>query len=164
MVRLITWGRAARAGACPPPEPGAEPRGAQPPARIAAQPARPPALRGQRGGNTATVGEGSPRSAGCGRPAGHPRLGNVIAARQRERCSLAAAHADDERVMVHSGKPGPIHTLERTSGSARPAPAIHGWHQNRSRNSKPESRAPHFPSLMSPNTARLFKGARDKLK
>lgn len=61
-------------------------------------------------------------------------------------------------VMVHSGKPSPVHTLERTSGSARPAPAIHSWHQIPSRNSKPESRSPHFSLAYEPKHCALVSG------
>lgn len=154
----ITWGRAARAGACPPPEPGAEPHGAQPPARISARPPR--AARGER----------------CHRRGRQPPERGLRAhrrappARKRDRFLLRGS--DTLRpplkqmmsgwVMVHSGKPSPIHTFECTTGSARPAPAIHSWHQNRSRNSKPEFRSPRFPSLISPNTAHLCQGAKLK--
>lgn len=152
-------------GAAPPGQAPAHRRSpARSPTERSPPPASPPGLPGQPGGSAAAVGEGSPRREGWG------AHGRAPPARKRDRFLLRGS--DTLRpplkqmmsgwVMVHSGKPSPIHTLECTTGSARPAPAIHSWHQNRSRNSKPEFRSPRFPSLISPNTARSCQGAKLK--
>lgn len=147
--------------------PGAVPLGQAPahrpsPAR-SPPPASPPASRAAGGEHCHRRGRQPPeRALGAHGPAPPARKRDRFLLRGSDTLRPPLKQMMSGRVMVHSGKPSPIHTFECTTGSARPAPAIHSWHQNRSRNSKPEFRSPRFPSLISPNTAHLCQGAKLK--
>lgn len=111
----------------------------------------PPRIAAARPG--ASVGVGDLRAA-VRAPSRAPGLRNVIAARERERLRRWRPPG-----AVHAARPSPVHALRGPSGSARPAPALRGWHPNPSRNCDP--RAPRVPSL-EPEHRALVQGRRGR--